>query len=52
MANCEIEIWAEIWSKNKEIHKKIDCTKMHNFVTEKGMEMRFETKRILELSAK
>ena len=32
---CETEIQAKkVGSKNKEIHKKIDNTTIHNFVTE------------------
>ena len=33
VGKCEIDIQAQIGSKNIEIHKKIDNTNSHNFVT-------------------
>ena len=38
VCKCEIEIQAKIGSANTEIHKKIDNTNIHNFVTECGLE--------------
>ena len=41
VGKCETKIQAKIGKKPKEIHKKINNTNIHNFVTELGMKMGF-----------